>query len=62
MRRVAQMPPQPVVGKEGRMQEKRGIRLQEAVKAIKLLHSDDPDSEQQLEDMLQQALEDDKAT
>lgn len=44
---------QPVVGRDGRMEAKPGLRIQEVAKAFELLHSDDPESEEKLAAMLQ---------
>lgn len=44
-------PPPVVVGRDGRM-EKSQLRVQDVVVAFELLHSDAPDSEQKLADLL----------
>ena len=51
MKKVSTAPPVVVVGRDGRM-EKNQLRVQDVVVAFELLHSDDPQSEQKLAELL----------
>jgi hypothetical protein len=42
-----------VIGHKGRIENTNALRVQEVTKAFELLHSDDPESEAQLFEMLE---------